>query len=66
MEKGKDRCSDSPTLKEERITEVLRDVVCERGIYDEGIIWYRVDRILVFSKYMDIYYKKGHEIRIEL
>ncbi len=65
MENGRGKCADSPTLNEEWIKEILEEIICERGIYDEGIIRAKVDRILVFSKYMDIYYKNGDEIRIK-
>lgn len=38
MEEGRDKCGDSPTLKEEYIKGVLSDVVCENGIYNEGMV----------------------------
>lgn len=65
MEKGKESCADSPTLKEEWIKEVLEEIICENGIYDEEIVRDKVDRILVFNKYMDICCKNGDEIRNE-
>lgn len=47
MENGRGKCADSPTLNEEWIKEILEEIICERGIYDEGIIRDKVDRILV-------------------
>lgn len=65
MEKGRDMCGDSPTLKEDSIKEILVRNICEYGIYDEGIVRDRVDRILIFNKNIDIYCKNGGRIRIE-
>ncbi len=65
MENGRDKFSDSPTLNEEGIKKNLREVVCVDKDYDEGIIRDKVNGILVFSKYMDIYCKNGDETRIE-
>lgn len=49
MEKGRDKCGDSPTLNEEWIREVLREAICGNGSYDKGVVRDRVDRILIFS-----------------
>lgn len=65
MEKGRDKCIDSPTLRKEYIKEVLSKFVCERGIYDEEIVREKIDRILVFSQHIDIYCDNGREIVIE-
>ena len=65
MEKGKDRCSNSPTLKEEQIKEVLEDVVYLGNIYDEEIVRNSVDKILVFDNYIDVFCKNEDKIRIE-
>lgn len=55
MEKGRDICSDSPTLKEDLIKKVLLDNICKDGIYDEEMIKDEIDKILVSSGYMELH-----------
>lgn len=55
MEKGRDRCGDSPTLKADWIKEILGDVVCGGNIYDEEIVRDKVDRILMFDDHIIIF-----------
>lgn len=66
MEGGRDKCGDSPTLKEEFTEETLRKVICENGIFDEEIIRDKVDRISVFSQHIDICCEDKDKISIEL
>lgn len=54
MEKGKDMCSDSPTLNEEWINEILGKAVCRNGNYDEGMVRDKVKSILVFADLLDM------------
>ncbi len=66
MEKGRDKCGDSPTLKEEFIERSLVECVCRGKSYDEEIIRDKIDKILVSRKYIDICCKNGDEIRVEI
>lgn len=54
MEEGREHCTDSPTLNEEWIKNILEEVVCGNGSYDEVTIREWVDRSIVFAKYIDI------------
>ena len=65
MEKGRDLCGDSPTVSEEWVKNTLGETVFGNGSFDEGVVRDKVDRILVFSKHIDIYCKSGDEIKIE-
>lgn len=66
MEKGRDMCVDSFTIKEELIKRVLAEAVCSSEGYNEGIARNKVERILVFGEYMDICCKNDVKIRIEI
>lgn len=66
MEKGRDMCGDSPTLKEEWIRKTLAKNICENGNYDGGMIRDEVDKILVFGKNVGICCKNGDKIRIKI
>lgn len=65
MEKGRDKCANSPTLKGELIKKILGDNVCGNRSYDEEVVRIKVDNILVFDEYMDICFKNEDKIRIE-
>lgn len=65
MEKGRDICGGSPTLNEKWIKGVFGEVICMGEDYDKGIVRDKVERILVFSEYTDIYCKNGDEIGID-
>lgn len=62
MEKGRDKCGDSPTLKADWIKEILGDVVCGGNIYDEEIVRDKVDRILMFDDHIIIFKMDGSQI----
>lgn len=65
MENGRDKCGDSPTLKEEWIKETLSKNICEDRDYDEEIVRNKVNRTLVYNGHIDICFKNDDEIRIE-
>ncbi len=54
IEKGKEMCTDSPTLNEEWIRNVLSETVCENDIYNEEIIRNKVERIFVFCENLEV------------
>ncbi len=54
IEKGKEACSNSPTLNEEWIKKVLGGMVCRNGIYDERMIKNSVDKISIFNDHLEI------------
>lgn len=60
IEKGKEACSDSPTIKEEWIKETLADTLAG-GVYDEVIIRDRVERISVYQSYFVVKGKNDAE-----
>ena len=64
MEKGRDMCSDSPTLNEQWINEILGKAVCRNGNYDEGMVRDKVKSILVFSECLEIYYRNNERVNI--
>lgn len=45
IEKGKEACPNSPTLDERWVQDVLGEVICQNGVYDEGIIRNEVNKI---------------------
>jgi len=61
IEKGKDACPHSPTLEEGWIQDVLGEVVCMNGAYDETIIRNEVDKIQVFDAYILIFRTDGSQ-----
>jgi site-specific DNA recombinase len=62
IEKGKEMCTDSPTLNEEWIRNVLSETVCENDIYNEEIIRNKVERILVFCENLEVCCKDGSNL----
>lgn len=46
IEKGREACTESPTIGEERIKEEMGKRICG-GEYDENVIRKKVDRVLV-------------------
>ncbi len=61
IEKGKEACTNSPTLDEEWIKKILGKMFCEGSSYDEGIVRNNVDRIQVFDTYIMICFKDGRD-----
>lgn len=61
IEKGKQSCSNSPTLDEGWVQYILSEVVCQNGIYDENIIRNEIDKIHVSDTFIVIFYKNGLE-----
>lgn len=58
MEKGKDTCRHSPTLKDEKIKKILGEKVCG-GIYNEDVIKEKVKRMDVYETQVIIsFYEK--------
>ncbi len=66
MEEGKVSCADSSTLNEEWIKKILEDNVCWNKSYNEEVVKFKVDNILVFDEYMDICFKNEDKIRIKI
>ncbi len=51
METGRDKCVDSPTLKEELVKGgILGEIILRNRNYDEEMVRYKAGRVLVFSK----------------
>jgi len=65
IEKGKEACSESPTINEEWIKENLAYTVCGE-LYDENNIRERVDQISVYQKYLTVNGKNDVEWKIEI
>lgn len=59
IEKGKEACSDSPTINEEWLKEELSKLICN-GIYDESVVKSKVDRIEVYDGHVLI---KRYDVR---
>lgn len=66
IEKGKEACSNSPTLDEEWVQKVLGEMVCKDGIFDEEIIRNNVEKILISNNHLEILCGTGNEISIKL
>lgn len=62
IEKGKQVCSNSPTLDEDWIQKVLGNTVCENGIYEKEMIKTSVDKISIFNNHLEIYCKNQNKI----
>lgn len=63
IEKGRQACSNSPTLDEGWILDTLNEAVCENGIYDESVVRDEVDKIKVFDTFILIYVKNRHQYK---
>lgn len=64
IEKGRQACPNSPTLDEEWVQDILGEVVCQSGIYDETVVRNEVDKIQVFDTFILIFLNNGvHEKR---
>jgi len=48
-------------LNGECIKKVLGEMVCENGVYNEGIIRDRINRLQVFEACILLFYKKGSQ-----
>ena len=59
IEKGKEACSNSPTLDEGWVKKVLSEMACKGDIYDERVIRNRIDKIRVFKENILICPKNG-------
>lgn len=59
VEKGKDACSNSPTLDERWIKKILGEMYCDGGSYAESVIRDKVSKIQVFNTYILISFKDG-------
>lgn len=59
IEKGKESCSDSPTIDEKWIQNILGEKICENGVYDKDIVRNKVDRIQILGKLITIHCKDG-------
>jgi site-specific DNA recombinase len=57
MENGRDKCGDSPTLNEEWVKEILVEVVCKNGSYDEAMVRDRVEKIIIFKESLEVCFK---------
>jgi site-specific DNA recombinase len=61
IEKGKNSCSNSPTLDEEWIKRVLSEKVCENSIYDESIVRNEIDKVQIFDTSILIFLNNGSQ-----
>lgn len=66
IEIGKEACADSPTLNEEWVQNVLGEMVCENGIYDEEIVRNNVEKILIFNEHLEIYFRNKNKLSIKM
>jgi len=66
IEKGKEACAGSPTLNEEWVQNVLGEMVCENGIYDEEIVRNNVEKILIFNEHLEIYFRNKNKLSIKI
>ena len=57
IEKGRQACTNSPTLDEGCVQGILAKSVCFNGIYDENIIRNEIDKIQVIDTFIVIFYK---------
>ena len=64
IEKGKEVCSESPTINEEWVKERLADTVFG-GVYDENIIRERVEQISAYGEYLVVNGKNAEEWMIQ-
>ena len=64
IEKGKEACPHSPTLDEGWLQDILGEVVCQNGVYDEGVVRNEVDRMQIFDMYIMICYKNEKQAKI--
>ncbi len=65
IEKGKEACSELPTINEEWVKEKLAHTVCA-GLYDENNIREKVDQISVYHKQVLVKLKNGEELKINI
>ena len=56
IEKGRQACSNSPTLDEGWIKNALSEAVCQDGVYDESIIRNQVDKVQIFDAFILIFH----------
>jgi len=63
IEKGKDKCSLSPTLKEAWLQEQLSTLICD-GSYDESTVKNKVSKIEVYDKYILVNEYEGANTKI--
>lgn len=59
IEKGKDVCLHSPTIKEKWIQDVLSETICTNNGYDEKVVRKEVETIRIFPEHIDIVNKNG-------
>jgi len=64
IEKGKEVCPHSPTLNEEWVKSIICETACENGVYDEGIIRNKTDRIQIFGTHIMIDYNNAVKAKI--
>lgn len=64
IEKGKEACSESPTINEEWVKGNIANTVVA-GVYDENIIRERVEQIRVYQKYLVVKGKNDEEWMIQ-
>jgi len=64
IEKGKEACSNSPTLDETWLKSNICEMLCENGDYDEGVVRNNVDRIQILDMYIMICYKNEEQAKI--
>lgn len=66
MEKGKEACTNSPTLDEEWVKKILSEMVCDKGSYDEKIIRNKIDKIQIFDELITVCCKDELQFNVRL
>ena len=61
IKKGKEACTNSPTLDEGWLQDTLGKAVCQNGVYDEGVIRNEVDKVQIFNTFILIFRKNGSQ-----
>lgn len=64
IEKGKELCTDSPTLDEGWVKKVLSDMVCENGVYDEKTVKNKINKIQIYDNNIVFYCNNGKILKI--
>jgi len=63
IEKRKDVCPNSPTVEERWVYDILGEVVCQNGVYDEDIVRNEVDKIQVYDVFVLIFRNNGLQVK---
>jgi len=59
IDKGRQKCPNSPALDERWIQNALSEDICQDGVYDENVIRNRVHKVLIFNAFILIFHRDG-------